>query len=312
MKKLYLILFACTLGCFSCTENETPIKQEQAMVGNDPLLLSLSEFNDSILAVKPMTRMSIGRIFAIAADDIMGAFEVGGVCAGIGCMFGPKGAIVGGGIGAVVGGVGGSYKCYCETKGQEMVPLDSIVAVYFEMKKDENTMYVPDSISSKLDIPLSYQCALNVGLTHNEMLDILRNDKIYYGIDSDNELFPDNNDIGAIPISGSGLSDEEMIEKMVLNSSDFIDAYNEMLEKLEPMDVIPYAGNNEGLDMEVMRLFIDVCADYVETSNDAYFIINKYIERIENHSSLTTEQKRHVYYGLAVAAYSTTYWEENL
>ena len=45
---------------------------------------------------------------------------------------------------------------------------------------------------------------------------------------------------------------------------------------------------------------------------EAEMLVSEYIERIENHSSLTTEQKRHVYYGLAVAAYSTTYWEENL
>ena len=52
-----------------------------------------------------------------------------------------------------------------------------------------------------------------------------------------------------------------------------------------------------------------VIEQYANDCVDVAFIIQKYIEVIDNSNELTPEDKKNIKYGLATALYSTNYWQ---
>lgn len=296
MKACYLCVLFLSIVISSCSQQEQEINAPREQV-KDELILSLENLNDSIMATKPQSR-SFLRFLAVSAADIGGAWELGKIGATVGSAFPGYGTLIGGGVGAVVGGVGASYVAYCSTCSI-VVPYNYDVAfVAAEYAKIKESVEINECFDEqiKLEIPQKYEEALLVGAEHNLILDALRADSVITRSE------PMNMENTTSPSLST-------IETQVLNSSGFVDRYNSLMQTYCSLDVEKYVSDNNSMGSQVVRLFIDVYNQYSETIDDVNLIINKYIQRIESSSSLTNDEKQLIYNALAVAAYSFRYWD---
>jgi len=57
-----------------------------------------------------------------------------------------------------------------------------------------------------------------------------------------------------------------------------------------------------------MNLFTNILETYSDKAEDVEFVINKYIEAVQNTNELSTEEKDNIYRSLSVAASSFELW----
>lgn len=296
MKAYYFVVVILAIVIYSCSQQEqemnVPCEQVQ-----DELILSLENLNDSIIATKPQSR-GILRFLAVSSADMIGAWELGKIGATIGSTCSPGyGTLVGGGIGAVIGGVGASYVAYRSTCSI-VVPYNyNLQAVAFEYANIKESINANEFFDKqiKLDFPKKNEEAFLVGVEHNLILDALR----------DGSAITRNNPIKIE--NGTQVLSE--VEVQVLNSPDYIDRYNLVMQSVSTLDVEKYISENNTTGSQVIKLFMDVYNQYPETIDDVNLIINEYISKIESSTSLTDDEKQLIYNALAVAAYSFQYWD---
>lgn len=70
-------------------------------------------------------------------------------------------------------------------------------------------------------------------------------------------------------------------------------------------------GNDSNVD-KILELFEDVLKQYPEESKDVAFVIDKYIEIIDQSDELTEEEKMVLKSTFATALCSSKYWEDNM
>ncbi len=292
MKKIISIGFFSAIflfAAFSCSEEVSSVKREKP----DELLGTLAEFNENLISARPSSR-GILRVLSVASADVAGAYELGRIGGKVGLFFGGfKGALIGGGVCGLVGGVAASYSAYCTTRSAQINDSKLMVtAAYAALKVEKEVMleYPRDNIA--VAIPVGYEDVIDVGIKHNIMLDMIRTEP---------DLLSD------VDVNGI-LSPQE---KEILESEEFIENYNRLMPKYASMDVNDYlsAASVDSVDSRVMGLFLDLYNQYPEDIADVRFIVEKYIEMIEASDVFTDDEKRCIYTGLAVAVCSFEYWE---
>ena len=276
-------------AALSCSEEVGEVKKEKP----DELLEALAEFNEDLISTRPSSRGFL-RFLCVASADVAGAYELGRIGGKIGLFCGGfKGALIGGGVCGLVGGVGASYGAYCGTRSAQIDDSRLMVtAAYAAIKVEEKVVleYPRDNIT--VAMPVGHEDAIDVGIKHNIMLDMIR---------TESDLLSDI-DVNVV------LSPQE---KEVLESEEFIENYNRLIPKYASLDVNDYlsAAAVDSVDSRVMGLFLDLYNQYPENIADVRFIVEKYIEMIEASDVFTDDEKRCIYTGLAVAVCSFEYWE---
>ena len=97
MRIIYFLALATVV--LSCTNKQDEMPSFEPPVQNE-LVITLQNFNDSIISTKPVTRSRWLRFLAVATADISGGFEMGKIGATLGSSFPGYGTVVGGAIGA--------------------------------------------------------------------------------------------------------------------------------------------------------------------------------------------------------------------
>lgn len=70
-------------------------------------------------------------------------------------------------------------------------------------------------------------------------------------------------------------------------------------------------GNDSNVD-KILELFEDVLEQYPEESKDVAFVIDKYIEIIDQSDELTEEEKMALKPAFAAVLYNTKFWDDNI
>lgn len=70
-------------------------------------------------------------------------------------------------------------------------------------------------------------------------------------------------------------------------------------------------GNDSNVD-KILELFEDVQKQYPEESKDVAFVIDKYIEIIDQSDELTKDEKMVLKPAFAAVLYSTKFWDDNI
>lgn len=296
MKKVILgtMLIVMSLLMISC---EKKVKNEFNCQDSETLEI-LKNFNDSLSLNSNHETKGFLRFIAVASADVVGAYELGRIGVKIGAIGGLKGALIGGAIGGIVGGVGASYVAYCGTRPETTSSLDSptidmVVAGYSRIIVSDSLMqsYVVGEIN--LNFPEKFNDdAIRTGKMHNLILDISLNG-------------------GELSNVKTVLSD---MEKSVIYSDEYMDNYNEVVDKFRDMrntDDMEYLYKDGTVESSVMRLFLEIYNRYPNNCEDVNFIINKYIDVVDKSKEMPDEMKSCIYNGLAVAAYSYKYWQDN-
>ncbi|MBR1490871.1 MAG: hypothetical protein IJ611_09185 [Bacteroidales bacterium] len=312
------ILLSLT-GCRPETTDEVPFHPKEepqlSIFGQDPqdwpnseLLWNLQQINQELKSETMLTKSFCSNFLNIAKEDIVGAYQGGRVGSQIGRTIGNwfGNSLAGAIIGGILGGVGyGALQSYLAANQDEPTPAyEDILDIYDEIVNclDEEGDWVEiDSVEYQSIVPnealLEHvqlnQTALRVGLMHNLMLATM-----------DSRLpwnrTPSTRSDEEGPIDEP--EDTEELEEAIRNS-------NEMAMLL---------GNNyvfsdeaeESLSTMVMDLFDEVFLLYPTNLDDVVFIVNRYMEIVDNSNELTDDEKDWIRMGLAVSIYSFHYWWE--
>ena len=84
MRIIYFLALATVV--LSCTNKQDEMPSFEPPVQNE-LVITLQNFNDSIISTKPVTRSRWLRFLAVATADISGGFEMGKIGATLGSSF---------------------------------------------------------------------------------------------------------------------------------------------------------------------------------------------------------------------------------
>ena len=299
MKKLIIFTIACAI-LSSCSKDlakdvcttDTPDAPQSS------LICKMSNFNDSLLSAKPSTRGRNETILhgtCIVVADAIGAYNIGKIGAKVGSFFGHP--VIGGTIGALVGGACASYKVYdllnnrtrANVAQNEYAPM-TVAAAYVPAL--ENPSQVNDNLPKQIQLEFSAENEKNVeyGAKHNIIVKNLLSNN--FAIDSEVKQY---------------LSKEEID---ILTSKEFIQGYDSTIcalgESIANGD-IPQVNDND-IPTLLMNLFTNILETYSDKAEDVEFVINKYIEAVQNTNELSTEEKDNIYRSLSVAASSFELW----
>lgn len=296
MKKSFLgfMLVVMSVFMFSCEKED---KMNNTFNSKSSTTLEiLKEFNDSLSVDPACETKGFLRFIAVASADVTGAYELGKIGVKIGALGGLKGALIGGAIGGIIGGVGASYGAYCGTKPETASTLDfptvnMLVTNYSYVTISDSLLFQYTEDDIKLNFPEEFNDeAIRTGKMHNLILDISIDEGELQNIDNQ-------------------LTD---MEKSVIYSDEFLCEYDKIINNFIDLDLEDpeYIYADGTVESSVMQLFLDIYNKYPENCEDVNFIINKYIEVVDDSDEISDEMKSCIYNGLAVAAYSYKYWEE--
>lgn len=295
-KSIYFIFLIC-IALTSCSK-DTLYNDIHKESNKTPIILELSNFNDSLLRDLPQTRISNGQFLdrtSVVVADAIGAFAVGKIGAEIGGFFGHPhvGAIIGG----LVGGAYSSYKCYRALHSTRVLntPIVSyqplqVAAAYVPAL--ENSSVIQDNIPKQINFNYSKENEAHIefGAKHNVIVSNLLTNN--FALDSEvNKM----------------LSKEEI---EILNSDEFIAGYDSVVNNLTTCIInrkIPQS-TDQDISSLLMNLFAHILATYPEQAEDVEFIINKYIDAVQRTPELSSDEKDNIYHSLSVAASSFEYW----
>lgn len=290
MRIIYFLALATVV--LSCTDSQDEMPSFEPQVQNE-LVITLQNFNDSIMSTKLVTRSKWLRFLAVATADISGGFELGKIGATLGSSFPGYGTVVGGAIGAAIGAAGSSYMADLATRtsisSMDIINSKASIQQAYCYVKENNLMEEYSTEAIGITLPPEYASSMEVGIAHNAILTIVAS--------------PPNDENEEIPQAFTA------VENAVLSSEDYIENYETVLSKVINWDVdSPVYVSGSGTDSEIINLFIEVFHQYSEDINDVNFIVNKYIEKIEASDILNELQKKNIYDALTVAVFSFYHW----
>lgn len=293
MKTVFYLLALCGI-ISSCSD-----KRQEEIIAHKPLnenklVISLQNFNDSIVLTKPKTRSGWLRFLSVASADIAGSFELGKIGASLGSSFPGYGTVIGGAIGATIGAAGASYMADLATRtsisASDIVNSKELIQQAYCYVKENNLIEEYPTEEIAIALPTGYESSKEVGLLHNTILNSVAAPT--------NE---EENEEIAYPFTA--------VENAVLYSTEYIDSYESVLLKVINSDTNkPIFVSEEGVSAEIINLFIEVFNQYPEDINDVNFIVNKYIEKIEASNLLSESEKKNIYDALSVAVFSFYHW----
>ena len=297
MKPIFVIFsFILALLVTACSSDEQLLQTSRQEVTNMPfenvsLILHLQQLNDSLLTyqesrgIKEFFQRLDG--IAIIIADIRGAID--GAKWGS-KLLGPTGSV----LGADIGGIAYSAMAAacCSSRASSDYPISQLqveLAYVAAVKNDSLLKEQLDKSIVCINIPQKYDLSYKVGLYHNAALKIIRED-IILGYELE-----------------EGLTPEEII---MLHSEEF---RNNFIYSMNNPHVFSfdYISANQTKEDRVIQLFLQAYQEYPSDVYDVNYLINKYIEIIENDSQITDTQKCAVYSALSTAIFSTNYWINN-
>lgn len=285
------------------------IKDENCQTKSE-LVFKLENLNEELLSNVPQTRSIFSwQTCAVALADIRGALDGAKAGAYLGTKIGlglgapHMGAVTFAFIGGCAVGAFDSYVAHQGLKGTRTATLqpleyETVSDICKSVISDDLTfvdqaVVVTPEVNQKLIIDESVtesllleERYLNVGKIHNVILGVA---------DGSFELAKDNN------INNATVSS-------ILESSDFQRMYNEITyKKLNNLEI-----DRDPLEEKVLNLFCDVFQQYSSKCSDVIYIINKYIEILENSEELSEAQLNSIKIGLATSLYSFNYWDKTI
>lgn len=301
MKKILLIFSLLCMFFISCS-NEEPVPQEtltknnieEISIYNDPIVLQLSNFNDSLMSISSTVESRgkfwdiFKKVCKIAFADIKGAYN------GFkwGSIFGP----VGSWVGACVVGVGSSAAAgMSDFSGGnvQFISQADVEAAYsitvMDPNLERNKKLLGDRV--KINIPDEYLSSVDLGKLHNLTLMTLQ-----------------TKDLSNVHVE-NGFSTEEI---EILHSSKFKDYYYSYLTDIDALSLNFALLNPDSKEEYIVQLFLDLYKNYPSDIDDVNYIINEYIHIIEQDTLITTEEKKVIYTAVVMAGYSTDYWNQTI
>lgn len=231
----------------------------------------------------------------IVIADAVGGLAMGRVCGSVGKYFGPQTALgatlTGGLIGAVAASFVANRSPNITRSGFDIIsPLDIAAAFPPIMKKKiEISQYLPQDI--QLRFPDKYNEVKKIGAEHNAMM---------------NNLL--ENDLDTTTIKNY-MTDEEY---NFITSDFYKEKYDSTMtyiyNSVNEGNNISISGDN--LTSRLMNLFFHIIEVYPVNANDMEFILNKYIEVIEESNEFSDNDKELIYSSLSIAASSYEFWTE--
>lgn len=302
--KQFISIFIITILFCSCNGDE-PIntynyQQEDKLttpyITEDSLLIDLQNLNDSLINSMPKIDgrglrefREWSNIIAVALADIKGA------------TYGAEqGAKIGGIIGAIIGAI--IMSAACSSLAMIDIELSRATIVPFSQNQIElayvSAISAPDIEQNKLlecseiklNIPTEYNHINDIGLYHNLTLKAL-----------------EDADLKNIQLE-DGLRQEEID---VLHSDEFINRFKYVTENPN-IYKLDYMLENSTKEERIVQLFIQVYNEYTTNTEDVAYVINKYIDIIEQDNQITTTEKEVVYSALSTAVYSSNYWQNKI
>lgn len=303
MKKFLFFLIALCIAVTACT-NEDPGKQHNEanstqtdIFAADSTINQLICLNDSLISSVPASRKInyFRYVCEIAYADIKGAVE--GYKAG--STFGPAGSW----ICSVFYGTGASAMAFWkamdainknpQTGPKSIISSRDIEDMYYVTVMDSNftSNRLEQSIKININIPEDYVDAERLGQIHNLMLHALQNRNVTL------------TDVDA------AFSDEE---RAVLRSPRYQAGFNNYMSNANSFSLNYNITNPNAKEERIVQHFLNLYKNYPADKDDVNYIVNRYIYIIEHDSSITQTQKKVVYTALAMAAYSSSYWDNQL
>ena len=291
----------------SCTSEENQSFEQQSattLFTDSKLLQDLTNFNDSLLATSPNTRLSLPRWARIAWADIKGAVAGGKGGAYIGGKIGlflgspHTGAVFGAAVGAIAVGGGSSLAKSRATRAVSNYDLTYKQAVQIcchtlneDLSINTNKITMSPVASRKIDI--NDNIISNISLTP-EQLNIGRMHNVILSVaDGSATIDESNTTLYSDTLYTAIINSDEMNE---LYDETIVDAIN---EEQPPIDTkADYA----------LKLFEEVFMQYAKDTTDAAYIINEYSKVINASDELSDEEKSWIMGGLSTALYSCNYW----
>lgn len=299
--KIYFsfILTICVLLSSCSTDSNDVITPERTSNLHSALIDDMSNFNDSLLSTLPSTRVSNKRILdnmSIVVADAIGAYGCGKIGAKVGSFFGHP--IVGASIGALIGGAYSSYDCYNRLNStraivsQNQLKPIQVAAAYIPALKDESL--IEDNLPKKINLKYISDNEENIaiGAKHNIIVRNLQANN--FSLNSEVQTYLSNDEID------------------ILSSKEFILGFDSItcsINNYVIKEKIPQNIDNSTSSL-LMNLFAKIINTYSDQTEDVDFIINKYLEAVQNTSELSKEEKDNIYKALSVAASSFEYWNK--
>lgn len=309
MKKIFFsvataMILSAGWAMYSCSNDDeleilqTPSAPETVDVApRQRLINDLQDLNEQLMAERSMMETR-GRFTDWIKKNKVTIADVVGAVAG---SFLPTGPVTTSFVAAAASALAGgewdnSYLGYLNLGGTRAGDFDEISD--FQARTEAAYKYVDSNKDSllndnpivdvNLDLPAKYaEMSIEVGRIHNLVLDVLNNEEI---------------DLESYEYE---LTDEEID---AFRSKEFVEEFNRLMPYFANMDY-SFVDSTK-VEYVVIMKFAELYEQYSYESEDVEFIINKYIEFLENDSTLTDDEKGTIYTGFAVAAYSNDYWNK--
>lgn len=319
---LYCVLITISIIMYGCSNEPQKVnkqKVDQAKVLIDELnninneLLADLQTRSSEMDVHPYlpeqpSKFNWKFALKVASRDALGAWRGARIGATYGGTFGPHSAVVGGVLGGLLLGTISSAVCYSseqsmtiDTKNFDnpeyiysiyLTPTDGDSAHISGCLYDENGNLYLNNI-----LPIEYAEYEQIGIAHNILLSKLLTKDVTVNT-------------AVIPMNDPNYD--------IIKSPEFISAYKTAVDEIINGNFLSEleVGNYEKYSFspvasDVLKSFSELYIKYPQSVENVDFVINKYIECIEKTDNVLTEDdKRGIYAGLAVAAYSPRYWSE--
>lgn len=285
-----LILVAAIAAIVTaCNQKE----EDSQLVDQSGILYELDRYNNDLVC-SDATRAKQSEAMEIAEYDAKWAFKGGKIGRTIGSLFGGKGKLIGTISGGVIFGGIASYIRYEESSERtehttfsmtdiKAIPsLDSFEASYVVSKE----LISPGDYSMGVEAGLD-SCAINVGLQHNKVLDVVD------GIDEEGD-------------AQSWIARLDDLEKQIMSHKDFRQGYDSVMN-----DTDNTIGNSKNTADKIMKLFMEAVSK-CNGKKDIISVVSYYSHTVDLTNELSEDDKSNLYMGFSVMLYSYDYWTQKL
>lgn len=311
----------------SCSNDEVCDIQE-TNVEDAKVVIDLKNVNAELLASSPSetrgwSSWTTKEKMQVVSADVAGAAAGGktglSVGAKVGAVFGNPitGSVFGAALGAIIGG---AYASWLASPDENMVAptedentnLDD-----FDIISQSCRILINDdlSINEKLIAPFAFssinklKASTNKSKVTNEKLNVNKELIAQSKLDENSLVVGKMHNAMLSILDGSveiqpntEIEGESKLKRALFSSKEFMDGCRNI--KINDSNL-----TSDKMLNKVMELFNQVLLEYPSKADDVAFIISKYVDVIENSAELSSDQKKHIKYGLATALYSSAYWD---